>query len=111
MAESTNISRQNILTGTLIGVLLTLGIFDIIYSFMGYYAKWGVLYPAFHVLLNIVLFLALSFIWSAERWASWLFFVIVVVHVTLDLTLGAFSFWKLILFIPAAYFLLSKKKS
>lgn len=97
--------KGNIFFGVLIGVLFALGIFDIIYSFMGYYARWGVLYPAFHVLLNIALFLALSLIWSAEKWASWLFLAIVAAHLGLDLAVGAFAFWKLALVLPALYFL------
>ncbi len=108
MTEATSTHRQRIITGTLVGILFALGLFDIIYSFMGYYAQWGVLYPAFHVLLNIVLFLALSFIWSGEKWASWLFMAIVVVHLVLDLFTGAFTWWKLILFAPAVYFLFTR---
>lgn len=93
----------------LLGSLFALGLFDLVYSFTGAYAQFGILYPAAHALLNIILFLALSFIWSKEKWAAWLFLGIVVAHMGLDLFVGAFEFFKLILFLPAIYFLVKLK--
>lgn len=93
----------------LLGALFALGLFDLVYSFTGSYSVFGILYPAAHALLNIILFLALSFIWSKERWAAWLFLGIVVAHLGLDLAVGAFEFFKLILFLPAIYFLIKIK--
>jgi len=93
----------------LLGSLFALGLFDMVYSFTGAYAKFGILYPAAHALLNIILFLALSFIWSKENWAAWLFLGIVLAHMGLDLAVGAFEFFKLVLFIPAIYFLVKLK--
>lgn len=93
----------------LVGILCAIGLFDVVYSFTGNYARYGLLYPAAHVLLNIVLFLALSFIWSKERWAAWLFLSIVIVHLALDLYVDAFSYLKLILLLPAFYFLIRIK--
>lgn len=61
----------------LLGSLFALGLFDLVYSFTGAYAIFGILYPAAHALLNIILFLALSFIWSKKNgrhgcfWGSW----------------------------------------
>jgi len=43
----------------LIGCLFALGLFDLVYSFTGAYAIFGILYPSAHALLNIILFLAL----------------------------------------------------
>jgi len=60
-------------------------------------------------LLNIILFLALSFIWSKEKWAAWLFLGIVVAHMGLDVAVGAFVLYKLMLFLPAIYFLIKLK--
>ncbi|MFN5422622.1 MAG: hypothetical protein ACK5AO_05095 [bacterium] len=93
----------------LVGILFAIGLFDVVYSFTGSYARYGLLYPAAHVLLNIVLFLALSFIWSKERWAAWLFFSIVIIYLLLDLYVGAFSYLKLILLLPSVYFLVKIK--
>ena len=93
----------------LIGTLFAIGLFDVVYSFTGSYARYGILYPAAHVLLNIVLFLALSFIWSKERWSAWLFLSMVILHIGLDIYTGAFSYLKLILLLPSVYFLLKIK--
>lgn len=105
---NTNLS-ENIFKIT-IGILFAIGLFDVVYSFTGSYARYGLLYPAAHVLLNIVLFLALSFIWSKERWAAWLFLSIVITHLALDLYVDAFSYLKLILLLPAVYFLIITKE-
>ncbi len=89
----------------LIGCLFALGLFDIAYAFTGAYARFGILYPSAHALLNIILFLALSFIWSKERWSVWLFLGIVLSHIGLDFFVGAFEYTKLLLLIPAFYFI------
>lgn len=93
----------------LVGCLFALGLFDIAYSFTGAYARFGILYPSAHALLNIILFLALSFIWSKEKWAVWLFLGIVLSHIGLDLFVGAFQYIKLLLLLPAFYFIFKVK--
>ena len=93
----------------LLGCLFALGFFDLVYPFTGAYAIFGILYPSAHALLNIILFLALSFIWSKEKWAAWLFLGIVLAHMGLDFAVGAFEFFKLMLFLPAIYFLIKLK--
>lgn len=94
----------------IVGILLALGLFDLIYSFTGDTARYGNLYPAAHVLLNIVGFLALSFIWSKERWAAWLFLVLVALQMILDYFVGAFNPVRLFLFVPALFFLVMLQK-
>lgn len=89
----------------IVGVLIVIGLFDVVYSFAGSYANYGLLYPSAHVFLTIILFLSLSFIWVKEKWAAWLFLAIVFAHLGLDFFVGAFSFLKLVLLIPAIYFL------
>jgi hypothetical protein len=96
---------RDIIFKTLLGVLFALGIFDILYSFTGAYAPYGLLYPASHVLLTIVLFLSLSFIWYRERWALFLFGGVVLAHFGVDLFVGAFHPAKLLLLIPLPAFL------
>jgi hypothetical protein len=109
MTNQPKTENKNIFFMILLGSLFALGLFDLIYSFTGAYAIFGILYPAAHALLNIILFLALSFIWSKEKWAAWLFLGIVVAHMGLDLAVGAFEFFKLILLVPAIYFLIKLK--
>jgi hypothetical protein len=89
----------------LIAILFGLGLFDLLYSFTGAYAIYGLLYPAAHVLLHIILFLSLSFIWSKEKWALYLFGAIVILHLLLDLYAGAFQVLKLLLFVPLMLFI------
>jgi hypothetical protein len=54
--------------------------------------------------------MALSFIWSKERWAVWLFLGIASVQVLVDFFVGRPIGIQLILFIPAIYFLIRQKK-
>lgn len=105
MTENNKSALSENIFKILIGVMFAIGLADVVYSFTGTYARYGLLYPSAHVLLNIILFLALSFIWSKEKWAAWLFLSIVLVHLGLDLFVGAFSYLKLVLLLPAFYFL------
>jgi hypothetical protein len=102
--------RIDVIAKTLIVVLLVLGFFDIFYSFAGFYAQWGILYPAAHVLLNILLFLSLSFLWTKESWAAWLFLGVLLGHYVLDFTVGALENWKWLLLIPAFLFYWRNRK-
>lgn len=99
------------LLGTVIFLLMALGIFDLMYTFTGVYAPFGLLYPAAHSFLTILLFLSLSFIWSKERWAAWLYIGIVLAHVALDLFAGRQDYLKLLLLIPGVYFLIMLRKN
>ena len=89
----------------LIGIIFALGIFDILYSFTGAYALFGLLYPAAHVLLTIILFLSLSFIWYKERWALFVFTGVVILQLALDFWVGNFHVAKLLLFLPLGAFM------
>lgn len=95
---------------TLIGVLFALGIFDILYSFTGAYALFGLLYPAAHVLLTIVMFLSLSFIWYRERWALFLLSGVILAGLLLDLSVGNFQVLRLLLFLPLIVFIFLWKR-
>jgi len=101
--------KQQLLFNLFIAVLSVLGLFDIIYTFTGASAQLGILYPSAHVLLNIVGFVAISFIWSRDKWANWLFLGVVLSHLLLDLVVGGFNWLKLLLLIPALYFFLVKR--
>ena len=101
--------KQQLLFNFFIAVLSVLGLFDIIYTFTGASAQLGILYPSAHVLLNIVGFVAISFIWSRDKWANWLFLGVVLAHLLLDLVVGGFQWLKLLLLIPALYFFIVKR--
>lgn len=101
--------KQQLLFNLFIAVLSVLGLFDIIYTFTGASAQLGILYPSAHVLLNIVGFVAISFIWQREKWANWLFLGVILSHLLLDLVVGGFHWLKLLLLIPAFYFFIVKR--
>lgn len=98
-----NSTVRNII-GILIGILFVLGLFDILYTFAGFHAQYGILYPSAHVLLNVLLFVSISFIWSKEKWAAYLFVGILACHYGLDAYVGAFQLWKLLLLLPGWLF-------
>jgi hypothetical protein len=101
--------KQEIVFNIFIAVLSVLGLFDIIYTFTGVSAQLGILYPSGHVLLNIIGFVAISFIWSREKWANWLFLGVILAHLGLDLLVGGFQPMKLLLLVPAIFFFLTKR--
>lgn len=101
--------KQQLLFNLFIAVLSVLGLFDIIYTFTGASAQLGILYPSAHVLLNIVGFVAISFIWQRDKWANWLFLGVVLSHLLLDLVVGGFHWLKLLFLIPALYFFIVKR--
>lgn len=86
-------------------LLLTLGLSNIVYTFTGIYARYGLLYSAAHTLLTIVMFAAISGIWSMEKWGVYLFLGIVALKFGLDVSTGAFHYMELFLLLPALYFL------
>jgi hypothetical protein len=101
--------KQELVFNVFIALLSVLGLFDIIYTFTGVSAQLGVLYPSAHVLLNILGFVAISFIWSREKWANWLFLGVILAHLGLDLIVGGFQPIKLLLLIPAIFFFVVKR--
>jgi hypothetical protein len=107
MAEA--IKRPGIITA-LCSALLTAGIFNIIYTFTGVYAPYGLLYSAGHTLITIVIFAAVSGIWSMEKWGVYLFLACLAIKLGLDLNTGAFKLWEIILLVPAVIFLAYFKK-
>jgi hypothetical protein len=86
-------------------LLLALGLFNIVYTFTGIYAPYGLLYSAAHTLLTIIMFAAISGIWSMEKWGVYLFLGIVALKFGLDVYTGAFHYMELLLLLPALYFL------
>jgi hypothetical protein len=87
-------------------LLLALGLFNIVYTFTGIYAPYGLLYSAAHTLLTIIMFAAISGIWSMEKWGVYLFLGVVALKFGLDIYTGAFHYVELLLVLPAVYFLL-----
>lgn len=91
-------------------IMLVLGVVNVIYSFTGAYAPFGLLYTAFHAILTVVMFAGISGIWSMERWGVTVFLIVMVLKFALDAYSGAFSFVSLLLLIPSFIFLRYYKK-
>jgi hypothetical protein len=103
------IKRPGIITAFCTG-LLAAGIFNIIYTFTGVYAPYGLLYSAGHTLITIIIFASVSGIWSMEKWGVYLFLACLAIKFGLDFYTGAFKTWEIILLVPAVVFLLNLKR-
>jgi hypothetical protein len=106
-AES--IARPAIITA-LCSALLAVGTFNIIYTFTGAYAPYGLLYSAVHTLLTVVIFAAVSGIWAMEKWGVYVFLACLAVKFGLDFYTGAFKYWELVLLVPAIVFAMHLKR-
>ena len=109
MRDKIEISRPNLISITLY-VLAFIGLFEIVYTFTGAFAPYGLLYPAANTLLIVGIFASFAGIWSMERWGVYVFLVILSLKFVLDIVTGAFSYWELGLLVPAAIFLFYIKK-
>lgn len=98
------INRPVIITA-LCSALLAAGIFNIVYTFTGIYAPYGLLYSAGHTLITVVVFASVSGIWSMEKWGVYLFLACLALKFALDAYTGAFKLWEIILLVPAVVFL------
>jgi hypothetical protein len=103
------VPRPLILTWLCI-ILFVAGISNIIYSFTGAFAGYGVLYSAANVLLIIFSFAALSGIWAMEKWGVTLFSVLLGLKFILDVYVKAFQWWELVLLAIAVVFWIHRKK-
>ena len=101
---------QSIIHQSLIALVMVYGLFDLVYTFTGVYAQFGLLYPAAHGLLNIIMFLALSFIWTKDKWGTWIFLGVIGSQMLLDLFTHRPLAYQFILLLPAIYFLISQRR-
>jgi hypothetical protein len=74
MSEKTTIKAPLPVTIT-IYLLASAGLFNIIYSFTGAYAPYGLFYPAVNVLVTVGLFASFAGLSNMEKWGLYLFFV------------------------------------
>jgi hypothetical protein len=107
---SADITNRPVIITALCSALLAAGIFNIVYTFTGVYAPYGLLYSAGHTLITVVIFASVSGIWAMEKWGVYLFLACLAIKFGLDVYAGAFSLWEIALMIPATVFLLHLKK-
>jgi hypothetical protein len=91
-------------------LLFAVGVFTIIYTFTGVFAPYGVYYSAVNTFIIVIMFAALSGVWVMEKWGAYLFAVLVLVKLGIDFYAGAFTWWELLLLVPALVFLSGVKK-
>ncbi len=95
-------------------LLFAWGLWEIVYSFTGNTVlnKNGVdtLYPAVNALMMVFSFVALSGVWSMEKWGPVSFVIVLALKLTADLLFGHFNWMYLLGIIPAVIFLLALKK-
>src|SRR4029453_11292690 len=98
-------TRRPLLVTIASALLFSAGLFLIVYTFTGVFAGYGRFYSAVNVLLIIIMFAALSGIWSMEKWGVWLYVAIVVLKLALDILVKAFGWPELLSIIPMIVFL------
>ncbi|WP_336516175.1 hypothetical protein [Pollutibacter soli] len=107
--NSTSFLRPKWITWTCIA-FWTAGLIYIIMAFAGYFATFGLFYSAVNLLLVVILFAALSGVWSMEKWGVILFAIILALKIGYDLFSKAFQYWELVLLVPVIMLLLQYKK-
>ena len=103
------VERPGVITA-MCSALLVAGTLNIIYTFTGAYAPYGLLYSAAHTLLTVVIFAAVSGIWAMEKWGVYVFLACLAVKFGLDFYTGAFAYWELVLLVPAIVFVIHLKR-
>jgi hypothetical protein len=91
-------------------LLFAAGLFSIVYTFTGAYAQYGPYYSAINTLIIVLIFAALSGVWSMEKWGAYLFTILIIIKCSFDLYIGAFIWWELLLLIPVIIFFSQIKK-
>lgn len=93
--------------------LFAYGLWEIVYSYTGNIVlKGGVdtLYPAVNALMVVFSFVALSGVWSMEKWGPISFVIVVTLKLLVDAIFGHFNLLFILGYIPAVFFLLAMKK-
>ncbi len=84
--------------------IVAYGFWDIISSYIGIYRGFGTLYPALNALMIVFSFVAISGVWSMEKWGPISFVIVVILKLLVDALWGEFNYWILLAFIPAGIF-------
>jgi hypothetical protein len=85
--------------------VIAYGFWDIISSYIGVYQGFGTLYPAANALMIVFSFVAISGVWSMEKWGPISFPIVITLKLLVDVLWGHFNPWILLAFIPAGVFL------
>lgn len=107
--NNTETKRPAVVTIVVI-LIIVAGIANLIYSFTGVYAGYGLLYSAAMALLTVISFAAISAVWSMEKWGVYLYTLLTVLKLSLDLYVHALSWWSVVFLFPVAVFWLWFRK-
>lgn len=110
MSEKTTPVPRPLMITIVCSLLFATGVFNIIYTFTGVYAPYGVYYSAINTFIIVIIFAALSGVWVMEKWGVNLFTLLVIVKAAVDLYSGAFSWWEYGLLIPVIVFISYRKQ-
>lgn len=109
MSDSKTIQRPLLVNLTMY-LLAAAGLFNIVYSFTGVYAPYGLFYPAANMLITVGMFASFAGIGSMEKWGLYVFLAMVALKWVLDLYTGAFGAVDMALLVPTAIFLSQYRK-
>jgi Na+/melibiose symporter-like transporter len=106
------VKRPPLITILCIAVI-AYGFWSIISSYIGIYTGFGTLYPAINALMIVFSFVAISGVWSMEKWGPVSFAIVLALKLLSDAMWGKFNPWILLGIIPAAIFFMvfSKMKN
>jgi hypothetical protein len=91
-------------------VIAAVGFWSIIHNYITLYTGIGVLYPAVNAFMVILSFVAISGVWSMEKWGPVSFVIVVILKLLVDALWGQFNSWYLLAFIPAGIFFIRFSK-
>lgn len=92
------------------GVMYVYGLVQIIYTFTGAYGHVHVAYSAVNAFIIILSFVALSSVWSLEKWGALGFLGVLLLSYLSDFFFGNFRWWTLAgLVLAFLFFLLLKR--
>lgn len=92
------------------GLMYVYGLFQIIYAFTGAYGNVHVAYSAVNAFIIILSFVALSSVWSLEKWGALSFLGVLLLSYLSDFFFGNFRWWTLAGLVPAFLFFLLLKR-
>lgn len=101
--------RPALLTAVCILIVL-FGFGNIISMYMRVYPGISTLYPALNALMVVFSFVAISGVWSMEKWGPISFPIVVTLKLLIDLVFSQFNPWYLLGYAVAGFFLIYYQK-
>jgi hypothetical protein len=107
-------SPRPLLITVLCLLLFAWGLWEIVYSFTGntaaYTSGFNTLYPAVNALMMVFSFVAVSGVWSMEKWGPVSFVIVLTLKLLVDLFFEQFNWWYMLGYAAGVIFLLAMSK-